>query len=779
DERLSAELTDLIRDDGWAVGTGGGDGQSWSYEISDLIRSVGKARDVDDLIALRFGLPLAEAEEPAAPEQQPEISFQAAAEVTTTPNADRPISHPEEDRLQRTALAGLLAKQAATSIPEGFVIGLSGPWGSGKTSLLNLITAEIEKHGSGHIFRFDPWMFSSSEELVLRFLRELAAEFQGTRRLRDLANSIALYAQQLAPLGSLQSDPRITLFVSAGQAIAGLFGARKKNRSALAQRREVEDDLAILEHRIIVLIDDLDRLTPGEIRDVMRLVKLVADFPNTTYILAYDKHRVAQALEQDGERDGQQFLEKIVQLTHEVPPIHPRRLRELLNTAIGAAVDDPTRYPFTESLYVNMFADLAGLFENLRDIARYANALPDTLELTSEEVELADVLALEAIRTRAPDSFARLLAFKDALVPLRPGLAGPADVEAVASRLESIIAAAGPHAQHVRGLLAQLFPAVQGQIEPGGLNYGWEWLPAWSRERRVAHPQVFDIYLAKALPPGTLPSSIVRSALESFGDPQALGTVVGGLDDEQLESLLERLGEHRDDLPLKGAEATIAVLFNQQQRLQRPRRDTSDPGAGHAVPVLVAALLGALGPAATQVAVYDALARIVTLSDQGELVRLACDSDDGAPALLEEPAATNLREQFLHDVLQAEPATLAGERDLLVLMCWAARASPERADVRLAQLTADQNFLLSLLASGLHEGIRQGVREAAVCRSQQLHWQALSSLIPEPTLIRVIEGLAGRLTDERLSPTSRLALRLALEHAASARPDGQNEKAQP
>ena len=56
----------------------------------------------------------------------------------------------------------------------GAVVGVFGPWGSGKTSFLNLVKHELEGE-SVHILEFNPWMFSGTEQLVQRFFIELTS----------------------------------------------------------------------------------------------------------------------------------------------------------------------------------------------------------------------------------------------------------------------------------------------------------------------------------------------------------------------------------------------------------------------------------------------------------------------------------------------------------------------------------------------------------------------------------------------------------------------------
>ena len=142
---------------------------------------------------------------------------------------------------------------------QGFVMGVTGPWGSGKTSVLNLMAATLEQEKIAYVVRFDPWLFSSSEELVWRFMREVSIQLQSEQQLGDVAARIGEYAQILAPLAALVSAPWLAPVLVAGGRVASRW-RKKPTVSAQEQRQKVAEALSKLDRRLIVLIDDLDRL---------------------------------------------------------------------------------------------------------------------------------------------------------------------------------------------------------------------------------------------------------------------------------------------------------------------------------------------------------------------------------------------------------------------------------------------------------------------------------------------------------------------------------------
>jgi predicted KAP-like P-loop ATPase len=89
--------------------------------------------------------------------------------------ADNPIRKPEDDVLGRTKVARSFAEQVLSlDVTGGVVVGVLGPWGSGKTSFVNLARAHLEGVGVA-VLDFNPWMVSGTEQLVESFFVELYA----------------------------------------------------------------------------------------------------------------------------------------------------------------------------------------------------------------------------------------------------------------------------------------------------------------------------------------------------------------------------------------------------------------------------------------------------------------------------------------------------------------------------------------------------------------------------------------------------------------------------
>ena len=97
----------------------------------------------------------------------------------------------------------------------------------------------------------------------------------------------------------------------------------RRKEGVSGRRNKVKNALSALDKPLVVVVDDIDRLTTPEIRNIFKLVRLTANFPNVIYITAFDRERVEKALTEQG-IPGREYLEKILQLGIDLPaaPAH-------------------------------------------------------------------------------------------------------------------------------------------------------------------------------------------------------------------------------------------------------------------------------------------------------------------------------------------------------------------------------------------------------------------------------------------------------------------------
>jgi predicted KAP-like P-loop ATPase len=259
---------------------------------------------------------------------------------TESPHAtyfsDQPIQSKEEDEFNRWPFAKRIADTLATRTdPRSLVIGLYGPWGDGKTSTLRLMRKSLSDHPNVVAIEFNPWLFGSDEQLLRGFFETVATSIG-----QSLSTNKEQIGKTLKDYGSL-----LSLTVPGLGGVAEGLGKALSTAELDQLRTRLEGLLREAGKRIVVLIDDIDRLDQREIHSIFKLVKLSANFEYTSYTLAFDDQIVAAALGKSyGGGDiaaGRSFLEKIVQVPLRLPPPDELALRRM--TFAGVEVSWPPK----------------------------------------------------------------------------------------------------------------------------------------------------------------------------------------------------------------------------------------------------------------------------------------------------------------------------------------------------------------------------------------------------------------------------------------------------
>jgi KAP family P-loop domain len=495
-------------------------------------------------------------------------------DVASLLDADQPIAAIEEDRLGRTQFATRLARQIELAPRSGFVVALAGPWGSGKTSVLRMVERRLTEsqplaNPARIVVSFNPWLVSGSEQLVSQFVGELAGALPkvlGASRGTRAATRLQHYAQGLQ---TLERAPGIGWAFQLFGALMSEAGRRVDDSpdTLLETRKQARDALEDLDVHVVVLVDDVDRLQDVEIRELMRMIKLVGDFPNVTYLLAFDRKVVQSALDTQG-TDGGEYLEKIVQIEYRLPEPPPEMLEALLLDGINRAIQDVPQHRLDRPRWEAVYAGIVHpLISRPRHVRRFANALPLAVDLAGEEVDIVDVVALTALQTLLPEFHDRLLDLREDLVPSARHLAlwdrQDDATQATAKRLNQMADEAKDPAV-ARAAYQLLFPATSAVLSNTHNDDQLE----WRAKRRVADREAFDTYFTATLPQGVLPVAKVRQAVEAFATgPEALAEVFEAQPTDLLPALFHRIWGHIDDVELGDIKRGLEAVADAVRRL--------------------------------------------------------------------------------------------------------------------------------------------------------------------------------------------------------------------
>ncbi|MCK5805803.1 MAG: NTPase KAP, partial [Lentisphaeria bacterium] len=161
-------------------------------------------------------------------------------------------------------------------------------------------------------------------------------------------------------------------------------------------------------------MDDIDRLERDVLRLLFRMVRLNADFPNVTYVLAFDRLVVERNLDEENGVRGRDYLEKIIQVSFDIPEPEPETIHRILFAEMDVVLESLKTRPLDQHRWGNVFhSGFKEHFRTIRHIKRYANGLRLTLAPLAEEVDLVDFLAIELIRVFHPEVYLGIVQGKD------------------------------------------------------------------------------------------------------------------------------------------------------------------------------------------------------------------------------------------------------------------------------------------------------------------------------------------------------------------------------
>ena len=260
-------------------------------------------------------------------------------------HSDKPIEMFEEDLLGRASFAQQLADSILSiDLKDSFAIGIYGKWGTGKTSVLNMMQKEIEKKAQNDngpkkaiIMRFEPWNFSTCDQLLTQFFAQMTAIVSSEKKNESLQKVGAALEQYSSGFELLELIPTVGPFLKIIPGLVKSVGKKMKEaaeadiKNLSSRKQAVVDALKAQSCRIVVTIDDIDRLSNEQIRLIFQLVSSVAGFPNVVYVLSFDKEIVARALQTVQMDNGLDYLEKVIQVPFELPEVEKEKIINVLN----------------------------------------------------------------------------------------------------------------------------------------------------------------------------------------------------------------------------------------------------------------------------------------------------------------------------------------------------------------------------------------------------------------------------------------------------------------
>ncbi|MFG0731621.1 KAP family P-loop NTPase fold protein [Photobacterium damselae] len=531
--------------------------------------------------------------------------------------SDRPITRVEEDLLGRSGFSTDLANAMASwHGKDSLVVALHGDWGAGKSSIKNMALSRLEEisENKPDVIEFSPWEWAAQDKITASFFQEISKSIGRTDKSKSgkkLAATLKKYGRYLNTGETLVtglSAALPTLFVLA--TLIGVSGnffdeAWVKNAStsmlialggwaavlkwgkafldrltgnveATAKENEqslsdIRQDLSgLLQEKkapLIVVMDDLDRLTTSQLRMVFQLIKANLEFPNVVFLLLFQRDLVEDKLN-DGAQVGRDYLEKIIQVPFDIPRIETTRLHSLLFNKLDKIIEQDVSATkmFDSGRWGNLFhGSLNSYFDNLRSVYRYTSTLSFHFTLLKGksvfEVNPVDLIAIECLRVFEPDVYKEIARSKEIFTKRGSDEYGGRS-DTTADFINKILDKASPDKRDsVKEMVVQLFPTIQWAL--GGTHYSGEFSNTWLREMRVCHPSNFDKYFQFSIPSGELSNSDLQEMLSLTADSDKFSSFIILLKDRGiLKNALSQFESFTDDVPLGNGYSYIKGILD-------------------------------------------------------------------------------------------------------------------------------------------------------------------------------------------------------------------------
>lgn len=447
--------------------------------------------------------------------------------------SDASVSDPKQDCFNRYPFAGRVVKTIISrNDPSSIVISINGSWGEGKTSVLNFIKRELtEKYSDSVIcITFNPWRFIDENQLILDFFKAIkdtltASSLFSDERKREIGEIFEKYGSGLTAaatiLGLIASPlmvPLLPILIPAFSTASSFSKEMQNSFSSSLEldklKNKIEELLNDKKQRIVILIDDIDRLDRKEIQAIFKLIKLSADFSYTTYVLAFDEDIVADALAEKygGERKsaGKTFLEKIIQVPLHLPLATRASLLTYCTRCVQEALKNANIKFNNESREWEISSQIANTFivslKNPRVIKRFGHTLAFSLPTLLDEVQFADLVKIEGIRNFYPSVY-RMIRENPSIFPKPKIYNFSDDTDKVREKMKKIIEDALSEFREeeqdaVRKLLKDIFPLLNKLYTNNSQDKDME--EEWRQDQRLTSEYYFNRFFSYSIGEGEI-----------------------------------------------------------------------------------------------------------------------------------------------------------------------------------------------------------------------------------------------------------------------------------
>ena len=326
---------------------------------------------------------------------------------------DKAIENISDDKLGRSSFSKRIAEFINNYKDiESFSLGLTGKWGTGKTSIINMIRENISSDIL--VYNFNPWDISVREQLFGDFFSGMSLildskEGNNIENAKEISQKLKLYANIFKPLKYI---PMIAPIVEAVSEILNITSdnlktySESREKDLFSLKKELNESLKKINKKILIIIDDVDRLSDEEIKEIFHLIKSVGDLSNTIYLLSYDKDLVTNVMDKIQKNRGEEYTEKLINMEITVPQTKKVDVdlifkKEILYIFPELSNEKKYHSDTVNDLFKHILKDK---FYNLREVKRFMNTLSFS-SYFAKKLNIIDFVIIQFLRENEPQIY--------------------------------------------------------------------------------------------------------------------------------------------------------------------------------------------------------------------------------------------------------------------------------------------------------------------------------------------------------------------------------------